>query len=201
MLEARDYTLIIDKSGSMSMPDRCSGKSRWQAIQESTFALAHKCEQFDPDGITVYTFSGRFKRYDNVTANKVSQIFQENKPSGRTDLAGVLRDALQSYFHRKGLGKAKASGETILVVTDGEPNDRNAVIRAIVEASRQIESARELAITFIQVGRDPEATRFLKLLDDELQSTGAYFDIVETIPIDDMPDLTLTEVLIDAIMN
>ncbi len=201
MLEDRDYTLIIDKSGSMSMKDQLGGKSRWKVMQESTLALANKCEDLDPDGITVYTFSGRFKRYDNVTANKVLQIFQENEPSGRTNLTSVLQDALENYFQNKASGHSKAHGETILVVTDGEPDDRKAVMRTIVEASRRIERDEELAISFIQVGNDVEATRFLKILDDELQSAGAKFDIVDTITIDDMEDITLTEVLLNAITD
>src|SRR5919202_5417650 len=101
MLGQRDYTLIIDKSGSMSIRDQVGDKSRWAVMQESTFALASKCEQFDPDGITVYLFSGRFKRYENVTSSKVLQIFQENDPSGTTDLAGVLKHATDNYFQRK----------------------------------------------------------------------------------------------------
>lgn len=201
MLDARDYTLIIDKSGSMSIPDQEEGKSRWQVMQESTFALAFKCEELDADGLTVYTFSGRFKRYDNVTASKVSQIFQENRPSGKTDLAGVLRDALQNYFHRKGMNRAKPNGETILVVTDGEPNDRQAVMRVIVDATQRVDREDELAIAFIQVGNDPEVTWFLKVLDDELQNAGAKFDIVDTVTMEDMQDLTLTEVLINAILD
>lgn len=80
MLEERDYTLIIDKSGSMSTPDQPGNRTRWQTAQESTLALARKCEQFDPDGITVYLFSGRFRRYDNVTSDKVDQILRENEP-------------------------------------------------------------------------------------------------------------------------
>ncbi|MGB3695336.1 MAG: VWA domain-containing protein [Spirulinaceae cyanobacterium] len=201
MLEDRDYTLIIDKSGSMSIKDQWGGKSRWQVMQESTLALASKCEDLDPDGITVYTFSGRFKRYDNVTAAKVSQIFTENEPSGRTNLTGVLQDALGSYFQNKASGQSKSNGETILVVTDGEPDDRKAVMRTIVEASRRIDRDEELAISFVQVGNDTEATRFLKILDDELQSAGAKFDIVDTITIDDMEDITLTEVLLNAITD
>lgn len=47
MLENRDYTLIIDKSGSMSLTDQPGGQSRWVAMQESTLALASKCEQLD----------------------------------------------------------------------------------------------------------------------------------------------------------
>jgi hypothetical protein len=58
-----------------------------------------------------------------------------------------------------------------------------------------------LAISFVQVGSDPQATKFLKILDDELQSVGAKFDIVDTITIDDMEDMTLTEVLLNAITD
>jgi len=201
MLEQRDYTLIIDKSGSMSIRDQVGGNSRWSVMQESTLALASKCEEFDPDGITIYLFSGRFKRYDNVTTHKVSQIFKENEPSGRTDLASVLQDATDSYFQRKAGGKTKSNGETILVVTDGEPDDRKAVMKVIIEASRRMERDEELAISFIQVGTDAQATKFLKILDDELQGAGAKFDIVDTVTIDDMEDLTLTEVLLNAIVD
>lgn len=199
MLDNRDYTLIIDKSGSMATPDQKGSKTRWATAQESTFALASKCEQFDPDGITVYVFSGRFKRYENVTASKVTQIFQENDPSGTTDLAGVLKHALDNFFQRKSSGQTKANGETILVITDGEPDDRKAVMKVIIEASRQMDRDEELAISFIQVGTDAQATRFLKVLDDELQSAGAKFDICDTITMEDMEDMSLSEVLLNAI--
>ncbi|MCT7978357.1 vWA domain-containing protein [Laspinema olomoucense] len=198
MSDNRDYTLIIDKSGSMMTSDGGGSQTRWSLAEESTFALAAKCEQLDPDGITVYLFSGRFQRYENVTAAKVAQIFQENDPSGRTDLASVLKDAVEHYFKKKGSGEVK-SGETILVITDGEPDDRKAVMRVIVEATRQMERDEELAISMIQVGSDSQATRFLKALDDELGGVGAKFDIVDTITIDDMEDYTLSEVLLKAI--
>jgi len=201
IMEDRDYTLIIDKSGSMCTGDQPGGRSRWEAAQESTLALARKCEQFDPDGITVYVFSGRYRRYENVTSDKVTQIFQENEPMGRTDLAGVLQDALDNYFARKASGETKPNGETILVVTDGEPDDRKAVMRIIIEASRKMQTDEELAISLIQVGQDKMATQFLKALDDQLQSAGAQFDIVDTITIDDMEDLTLAEVLLKAVQD
>jgi len=201
LLEDRDYTLIIDKSGSMSTPDQTGGRTRWQTAQESTLAVARKCEQFDPDGITLYLLSGRFKRLDNVTSSKVAQIFQENDPSGTTDLAGVLKDATDNYFQRKAAGQTKANGETILVVTDGEPDDRKAVMRVIIEASRHLDRDEELAISFIQVGTDQTPAKFLKALDDDLQTAGAKFDIVDTVTLDDMEGMTLTEVLLNAISD
>lgn len=198
-MKDRDYTLILDKSGSMSTPDQSGGKSRWDTAQESTLALARKCEQFDPEGITVYTFSSRFKRYDDVTANKVEQIFLENDPVGTTNLAAVLQHATDSYFQRKAAGQTKANGETILVVTDGEPDDRKAVMEVIINASRKMEQDEELAISFIQVGSDAGATRFLKALDEQLEGVGAKFDICDTVTIDDMADMSLAEVLTNAI--
>ncbi|MBW4644027.1 MAG: VWA domain-containing protein [Goleter apudmare HA4340-LM2] len=201
MMSDRDYTLILDKSGSMSTPDQAGGKSRWDIAQESTLALARKAEQFDPDGITVYLFSGRFKRYDDVTSAKVAQIFLENDPAGTTNLAGVLLDATNNYFQRKAAGKTKPNGETILVVTDGEPDDRKAVFEVIINATRQMDRDEELGISFIQVGSDPQATKFLKALDDQLQSVGAKFDICDTVTLDDLEEMSLADVLMNAIAD
>ena len=201
MLENRDYTLVIDKSGSMSTPDQASGKSRWEIMQESTLALARKCEKLDPDGMTVYLFSGKFKRFDDVTSDKVAQIFMENDPAGTTNLAGVLKDATDNYFKRKAAGQTKANGETIIVVTDGEPDNRKAVFEVIVKASQQMEKDEELGISLVQVGRDAEAMKFLKALDDQMESIGAKFDICDTVTFDDMEDMSLTEILTNAITD
>lgn len=198
-MKDRDYTLILDKSGSMSTPDQQGGRSRWEIAQESTLALARKCEQFDPDGITVYVFSGKFKRYDDVTSAKVAQIFQENDPAGTTNLAAVLQDAVNNYFQRKAAGQTKLNGETILVITDGEPDDRRAVFEVIITATRQMERDEELAISMIQVGSDSQATKFLKALDDQLQGVGAKFDICDTVTLDDLEDMSLADVLMNAI--
>jgi len=197
MLNNRDYTLILDKSGSMSTKDQPGGRSRWHAARESAAALAAKCEELDPDGLTLYVFGSRFKRYEHVTSGRVDRVFDENEPAGGTDLAGVLKHAFTSYFERKARGDSRP--ETILVVTDGEPDDGAAVVKTIVEASRKMSTDEELAVSLVQVGTDQNARRFLKLLDDELQPAGAKFDIVDTVTLDEMEDMGLTEVLLGAI--
>ncbi len=197
----RDYTVIIDKSGSLAIDDDTQGKTRWEMAQESTIALAKKCEEIDPDGITVYLFSGRFRRYDNVTADKIVQIYRENEPMGKSDLKTVLRDALDNYFQRKAIGQAKPNGETMLIITDGVPDEPKEIIRLIIEASQKIERDEELGISFIQVGKDKKASEYFKALDDQLESAGAKFDIVDTVTIDDMKDMSLTEVLLNALID
>ena len=72
-------------------------------------------------------------------------------------------------------------------------------MQTIVEASRRLDRDEELAISFIQIGNDTTATQFLKALDNDLQGVGAKFDIVDTITIEDMEDMTLSEVLLNAI--
>ncbi|MEO0687181.1 MAG: VWA domain-containing protein, partial [Cyanobacteria bacterium J06649_11] len=125
----------------------------------------------------------------------------ENDPAGTTNLAGVLKDATDNYFKRKSAGKTKPSGEIILVVTDGEPDDRKAVFEVIVNASHQMEKDEELGISFVQVGFDTQAMKFLKALDDQMESIGAKFDICDTVTFDEMEDMSLVEVLTNAITD
>ena len=201
LIRDRDYTLIIDKSQSMSTQDQPEGKSRWEVAQESTYALAKQCEEYDPDGITVYIFSSRFRRYDNVTSDKVTQIYAENDPMGKTDLMSVLEDAIENYFQRKASGESKSNGETFLVITDGEPEDRKGVMRLIIETSRRLDRDDEIGISLVQVGENPKVTEYLKALDDQLLDAGAKFDIVDTITMTEVGNSSLSEVLLKAITD
>ena len=198
-IENRDYTLILDKSGSMATMD-VNGKSRWESVRESTLALANKISTLDPDGITVYVFSGKHARYDNVTPDKVMQIFKEHEPMGSTNLAGVLTHAFEDWNKRKKAGQLK-TGDTILVVTDGEPDDRKSVASAIKSVSQNMDSDEELAVSFLQIGNDSSASSYLKSLDDDLVAAGAKFDIVDTKTFDQLEGMTITEALLAAISD
>lgn len=195
----RDYTLILDKSGSMVTAD-VGGKTRWDACREATVALAHKLTSLDPDGITLYTFNNAFKRYESVTPARVDQVFQENEPFGGTELSTVLKHAFADFQSRKVAGKLKG-GDTILVVTDGEPSDREQVARTIIEATKHLDRDEELAVQFLQVGKDTGAKAFLEKLDNELTAQGAKFDIVDTKTFDEIEQsgMTMSEVLLAAI--
>lgn len=192
----RDYTLIIDKSGSMATKDQPGQRSRWAAARESTEAFARRCEELDPDGLTLYVFASKFRRYDRVTADRVSAVFVENEPCGGTDLAAVLDHSFDAYFQRKGSGESRP--ETVLVVTDGAPDDEKAVMKSVIRAAKRVQRGDELAVSFIQIGNDPGARKFLKILDDEMVRAGAPFDIVTTVTLEEAEGMGLTEVLIHA---
>jgi uncharacterized protein with von Willebrand factor type A (vWA) domain len=201
MIHDRDYTLIIDRSGSMGIADQPGGRTRWAAAEEGALALAAKCRALDPDGLTLYLFASRFRRFDNVGPERVTQAFRESEPAGGTDLAGVLRHAFASFFERKAARRLKPNGETIVVVTDGEPDDPKAVMRAIIDATKRMDRDEELAVLLVQVGDDARATRFLEILDDQLQGAGARFDICDTILMSALEDVPLADVLLGAIVD
>jgi uncharacterized protein YegL len=193
-LKNLDLEFLLDKSGSMTTGDCPGGKSRWSYGQETTLGLAKQMEAHDPDGITVVPFAGQFKTYEGVTAEKVAQIFKENAPAGSTDTAKVLKARLDAYFERKAAGKAKPT--CILVMTDGAPDDQNAVADVIVEATKKMDEDGELAISFVQIGLDLEASKFLAFLDDGLTAKGAKFDIVDTVKLAEVENFT-PEMLIE----
>jgi len=196
-LENRDYTLLIDKSGSMAHGDVPNFKSRWDAVKETTQAIANKLHSLDPDGITLYTFGSNFKRYDNVTPDAVDRVFNENEPMGSTALHLALQDVADKFKARKAKGETK-NGETVVVVTDGAPDNQQAVANVISNTTKWLEHDKELVFTFFQIGQDPGARAFLKRLDDDLQREGAKFDIVDTKTFTELEGMTLTEALIAA---
>lgn len=199
-LENRDYVLVLDKSGSMGATDCAGGQSRWKAAEESTVALSRKISSLDPDGITVITFAGSHKTYENVTPDTVERIFKENEPGGGTTLGPVLAAVFADYKKRKAAGQTKANGEMLLVVTDGAPTDESAVAKEIIAFGNSLENAdEEYGIQFLQIGRDVEAARFLKKLDDDLTAQGAKHDIVDTKTMDELENMTMTEVLMAAL--
>jgi uncharacterized protein with von Willebrand factor type A (vWA) domain len=189
-LKNLDIEFLVDKSGSMSTRDCPGGKSRWDYGQETTLALASLAEKHDPDGITVVPFATQYKVHEGVTSAKVTQVFQEHYPMGGTNTAGVLKARLDAHFARGG-----AKPTLILVLTDGAPDDQNSVADVIVAATKRMSRDEELAINFIQIGQDAEASKFLAFLDDNLVARGAKFDIVDTVKIADVENFSIEQLI------
>lgn len=64
-----------------------------------------------------------------------------------------------------------------MVITDGSPDDGQAVEREIIDCTKRLRDDDEMSVSFIQIGEDPGAKKYLKNLDNSLEAKGARFDI------------------------
>lgn len=70
-----DYSIIIDKSGSMR------GKN-WADARAAVKLLAPVVTEQDSNGITLYFFSSNYETHNNVkSASKVMDLFDKNRPT------------------------------------------------------------------------------------------------------------------------
>lgn len=170
-LSNHDFIVAIDFSGSMGSIDAGHSKTRIERAKESVLGLVSELARVDNDGIDLITFGG--SNVTHVSGVKdtvgVEQAF-ERRASGGTPTAEALAKAFEVA------GKSDKP-DFIVVITDGIPDDEGRVKQVITEQANKQETDEELSVLFIQIGNDPDATKFLTDLDDNLK--GAKFDIVD----------------------
>jgi len=87
------------------------------------------------------------------------------------------------------------------VITDGQPNNEGDVAKVIIDATKKMRVDSELSISFIQIGSDSSATKFLTTLDDDLEGLGAKFDIVDTLTTKEMKGMTFSMLVQKSILD
>ncbi len=210
-IKNREYTIIIDQSLSMKLTDckDAQGKaiSRWDAVAKSIEKIVATCLKNDRNGIELYFFDSYVSDAIHVTnADQIKDIFGGRKPQGSTDLAGALDKALQAFFKKRESGgelcpeTSTKSGETIIVITDGKPDDEEKAKNVIIDAANGISSDADLAISFFQIGKNNSARKYLKDLDNGLIGK-ATFDIVDTKEEAEIKEIGLEEALMKAITS
>lgn len=184
-----DIIAAIDVSASMQSPSvRNKSISRFKEVEELALGIAMQAAEFDDDGIDIITFGKGATIQTGVTADKVAAVFAGGANQYQTDTDAMVRLAAE---RQKKTGK-----NTICIVfTDGEPTDKAAVAKAIIDASNALSRDEELTFGFVQVGDDPNATNFLRSLDDDLQGKGAKFDIVDAITSTEAAGMNVAEML------
>lgn len=119
-----DIVVLCDDSGSMVEPstylsfkdNQMVNKTRWDELRETVEVITELCVLLDDDGIDIWFLNGN-RPIKNITdKNKVTELFNNRKPSGRTPLTRVTRQIMSEPSQS---GKPKL----ILIATDGEPNN------------------------------------------------------------------------------
>lgn len=181
-LNTFDTVFLIDDSGSMA-------GSRWRETALALETITPICTAHDSDGIDIYFLNhGDRDFHHNVTSSgTVREIFETIRPGGGTPTGQRLNQIIKPY-----LRKCEREGEAckpmnIICITDGEPSDdvESPLIAAAKKLDKYDAPAWQLGVQFFQVGRDEEAKRHLRQLDDELAEIAGdddLRDIVDTVP-------------------
>lgn len=226
-LKKRDLTKYdieahTDISGSMSGTDTPTRQTRLEFAKGWVEKLVQEAAAFDDDGVTIGFFNGSTHVYENTTFDKVASTFRSVSPNGSTDTARLIQERTDDYLDQR-LGKPGTKGgffskgtpatpadpttkpRIILVITDGVPDDNDALEDVIVKVTKRMSAGgltkNDLVISFIQVGNDGKAKQFLDELNNGLGAKGATMDIVGCITCDEAKGLstqTLLEKALDA---
>lgn len=170
-----NFIFALDVSGSMSAQDCPGNLSRMEYLKEKVVTFVNEASKYDEDGIDVLTFGHQITAYEKATAENAASVIGKAKATEMsTNTAGVIQKAWEMH-------KAGGYQQTVLfVATDGEPSDRAAVAKAIVDITNKVGDEREFNISFLTVGNiSPDLSAWLTKLDDELTSNGAKHDIVD----------------------
>jgi Mg-chelatase subunit ChlD len=170
---ARQYVLIVDRSYSMLTRD---GKgTRWTSACAAVQKLITTMFEYDVDNsVPVYVFDHETTFVGECTdVRDVINVFKEIQPRGSTDLAGALGMAMEAYAGTSRPNYAVVPGTTFVVIVDGSTDDDQAVKSVLQRfadpANGYVENHTQIAVSFIQIGDDSAATRFLQDLDDNLK--------------------------------
>lgn len=172
---ARQYVIIIDKSGSMDCPDKTSGSTRWVAARNAVEKMIDVIFKYDIDHtVPLYLFDSSPTFVGEVQKpGQVLKIFKDYKPSGSTGLDHVLEMTLNEYAGKNRPNYEVVPGTTFIVLLDGLADNENNVFQVLRKYSDvkngYITNHTQIAVSFIQIGDDESATKFLQRLDNEIE--------------------------------
>lgn len=170
-----DFIIGLDISGSMGSTDCPGGLSRLQYSLEQFGTFVKEASKWDTDGVSLYAFGINVHAYPDVAADKLDEVISQITSKG-TEGATMTHLVIQKAYEEH---KTRNNEQTVLMLfTDGEPSDMDAVFKVIADITQNVKDEREFNIAFITVGqRSPNLQAFLTKLDDALP--GAKYDIVD----------------------
>jgi len=167
-----NVVILADDSGSMQQDDRID------ELKEIIGRVAKVAGWFDEDGLDL-CFLNHAGLYSKIKDSaSVLNVVQNINFSGRTPLGNVLRNRVWMHYVIEPLNNKQLQKPVlVIVITDGEPDNKNDVFNAILEANNYNKQGGTsyVEFEFAQVGNDERAQQFL----DELDNHPIIGDIVD----------------------
>lgn len=192
-LKEYDITILLDSSGSMGSRLSAVNESKWEWCQDEIYNLAQEAEKLGSGTFDLCPFASSYQLTTDCNAEKCMRVLQGVRFGGGTNLAGPLNDVLENR-----MGKPHSKPLLIIVITDGLVSDEK-IEDVLIDTARRMKSAREARVLFLQVGDDSHGQRLAEILDNDLTSMGAPYDIVNSITSDELLNLGLRRGLIRAL--
>ncbi len=156
---ARQYVLIVDRSGSMGARD--GRGTRWDSARVAVEKIIQTVFKYDIDhSVPLYLFDHQVEFVGECTdVGQVLDVFRAYGPRGSTDLAQVLAVAMEQYAGAKRPNYATVPGVTFLVLLDGGADDGAAVQNTLHKfadpRNGYVANHSQIAVSFVQIGDDP----------------------------------------------
>lgn len=174
-----DFIFLIDVSASMGATDCPGGLTRYDFAKEKALAFCKEAAKIDTDGISIFRFGQNITKFSDITEDKIDSAFAAGPNEMATRTAEAIQAAYDEHVERQN------EQTFVLLVTDGEPSNRQAVKDVIVDITNKVKDEREFNIGFLTVGNiDSNLSAFLTALDDDLK--GAKYDIVDVKRLEDV---------------
>jgi hypothetical protein len=188
LLAMYDIVLIGDDSGSMGRTDRGETMDRWSLLKLMVQTISFWATLMDDDGIDVRMFNTNIGGDgDNIRSpQEVNRLFDICRPGGLTPMGeSIDRTVKEKKILRNMKNSELPKPVLFLIVTDGVPSNKTAVVEAIKtcrsNAKRSIYGKRAIAFGFCQIGKDTDAQKWLgkidcdKYIGNSVDCTSEYY--------------------------
>lgn len=183
----------MGSSSGSSKPKRESGgpATRWEKAVVALDKIVSQVVKVDPDGVDIVCFGGEFESewYRNIKETKnIEKMVTDKHPRGRCHMGRAMDNVIKDAFDKDMTNRPVA----VLVLTAGKPDDAedlDITLRNTIDLIANDFDTCPLSITFVQIGDDEDATKYLTHLDDHMQAdskNGETFDLVDTIKDNDI---------------
>lgn len=167
------FIIGLDISTSMTATDCPGNMSRLNYCLETTKLFVTEAAKWDPDGVSLYLFGASVHAYPDMSPADIETKLSNIKTEGSTMTHLAIDAAYKEH-------KTKKNEQTFLIIfTDGEPADQQAVEQSIIRITKDVKDEKEFRIELITVGqRSSGLDRWLTELDNNLTAKGAKYDIL-----------------------